>query len=93
MGLPVAVAETPTARPVALRPARLVHKQRAGARVGALNHVPTAAQLLDFLAAARAAGLRMPVIASVVVFTDQRSADVLAALPGLEIALERRRPC
>ncbi len=90
LGLPVAVAETPTARPVALRPARLVHKQRAGARVGALNHVPTAAQLLEFLAAARAAGLRMPVIASVVVFTDQRSADVLAALPGLEIALERR---
>ncbi len=89
-GLPVAVAETPTARPVALRPSRLVHKQRAGARVGALNHVPTTVQLLEFLAAARAAGLRMPVIASVVVFTDQRSADVLAALPGLEIALERR---
>lgn len=89
LGLPVAVAETPTARPVGLRPGRLVHKQRAGARVGALNHVPTAGQLLEFLEAARTAGLRMPVIASVVVFTDRRSADVLAALPGLEIAPER----
>lgn len=89
LGLPVAVAETPTARPVALRPRRLVHKQRAGARVGALNHVPTAGQLLEFLEAARTAGLRIPVIASVVVFTDRRSADALAALPGLEIAPER----
>lgn len=88
-GLPVAVAETPTARPVALRPRRLVHKQRVGAGVAALNHVPTRAQLAQFLDAARAAGLRMPVIASVVVFTDQRSAEVLAALPGLEIAPDR----
>ena len=90
LGLPVAVAETPTARPVALRPRRLVYKQEAGARVGALNHVPGTALLAEFLDAARAAGLRMPVIASVVVFTDQRSADALAALPGLEIAAERR---
>lgn len=87
--LPVAVAETPTARPTALRPRRLVHKQRAGALVGALNHVPRPAQLVDFLDAARAAGLRMPVVASVVVFTDRRSAEVLSALPGLEIAPER----
>ncbi len=86
LGLPVAVAETPTARPVALRPRRLVHKQQVGAQVGALNHVPTTAQLVDFLDAARAAGLTMPVIASVAVFTDQRSAAVLAGLPGLVIA-------
>jgi 5,10-methylenetetrahydrofolate reductase len=85
-GLPVAVAETPTARPVAVRPHRLVHKERVGARVGVLNHVPTIAQLVEFLDESRAAGLRMPVVASVVVFTDQRSADVLAALPGLTIA-------
>lgn len=86
LGLPVAVAETPTAHPVALRPRRLVHKQQVGAQVGALNHVPTTAQLADFLDAARAAGLTMPVIASVAVFTDQRSAAVLAGLPGLVIA-------
>lgn len=89
LGLPVAVAETPTARPVALRPRRLVQKQQVGARVGALNHVPTSAQLVEFLDAARVAGLTMPVIASVVVFTDHRSAAVLTALPGLEIGPHR----
>ena len=89
LGLPVAVVETPTARPLVIRPARLVHKQRVGARFGALNHVPTVAQLAEFVEAAMAAGLHMPVIASVVVFTDQRSASVLTALPGLEIAPEQ----
>jgi 5,10-methylenetetrahydrofolate reductase len=88
-GLCAAVAETPAARPVDLRPLRLVHKQRVGARVGVLNHVATATELRRFLDAAQAAGLRMPVIASVVVFTDHRSAAVLAALPGLQIAPER----
>ena len=83
LGLTVAVAETPTAPPVALRPRRLVHKQQVSARVGALNHVPTTAQLVQFLSAARVAGLRMPVIASVAVFTDQRSAAVLLIALGL----------
>jgi 5,10-methylenetetrahydrofolate reductase len=85
LGLPVAVAETPTARPTALRPGRLVHKQRMGAGAGVLNHVPTERQLAEFVDAARVAGLRMPVIASVAVFTDERSAAVLTALPGLSI--------
>ncbi|MEW1953762.1 methylenetetrahydrofolate reductase C-terminal domain-containing protein [Terrabacter sp. NPDC080008] len=89
LGLPVAVAETPTARPVELRPRRLVRKQQVGARVGVLNHVPVRAQLAGFVAAAHEVGLRMPLVGSVVVFTDQRSADVLAALPGLRIAPER----
>ena len=89
IGLPVAVPETPTARPVDLRPGRLVHKQRVGAGVGVLNHVPVEAQLVEFLDAARAAGLTMPVVASVVVFTDDRSASALTALPGLRIAPDR----
>ena len=89
LGLPVAVAETPTARPVQARPGRLVHKQRVGATVGVLNHVPNAAQVSEFLQAARMAGLRMPVVASVVVVTDQLSAAALAALPGLDIAPDR----
>ena len=89
LGLPVGVAETPTARPHQLRPRRLVVKQHAGAAVGVLNHVPTANQVSDFVAAARAAGLTIPVIASVAVFTDQRSAAVLDALPGLEIDASR----
>lgn len=57
--------------------------------MGALNHVPSVQQLTDFLDAARAAGLTMPLIGSVIVFTDERSAAVLNALPGLEIGADR----
>jgi len=84
-GLPVAVAETPNAPPLRLRPERLVRKQQAGAGVGVLNHVRTAGQVAEFVAAARGLGLTMPVVASVAVYTDERSAAVLTALPGLEI--------
>ena len=84
-GLPVAVAETPNAPPLRLRPERLVRKQQAGAGVGVLNHVRTAGQVAAFLAAARGFGLTMPVVASVAVYTDERSAAVLTGLPGLEI--------
>ena len=83
--LPVAVVESPRAHPVALRPERLVRKQRLGARVAVLNHVPGAAVLAGFLQAAREAGLRIPVVASVAVFTDQASAAALVGLPGLEV--------
>ena len=89
LGLPVAVAETPTAPPVEFRPRRLVHKQRAGAAAGVLNHVPTLAQVTAFLDAARSAGLTMPVVASAALFTDERSAAVLSALPGLELVPSR----
>ncbi len=85
IGLPVAVAETPTAPPLHLRPARLVEKQRAGARIGVLNHVRSAAAVQRFLEQAVEAGLTIPVVASVAVFTDQRSAAVLTALPGLDL--------
>jgi methylenetetrahydrofolate reductase (NADPH) len=85
IGLPVAVAETPTAPPVGLRPARLVAKQQAGAGLAVLNHVRSAAEVDRFLTAARAAGLVIPVVAAVAVYTDPRSAAVLTALPGLEI--------
>lgn len=85
LGLPVAVAETPTAPPVGLRPARLVQKQRAGAGVAVLNHVSSPAAVARFLSTARGAGLTIPVVASVAVYTDARSAAVLTGLPGLEI--------
>jgi 5,10-methylenetetrahydrofolate reductase len=85
LGLPVAVAETPNAPPLRLRPERLVRKQQAGAGAAVLNHVRTAAQVAEFLAAAQALGLTLPVVASVAVYTDGRSAGVLTALPGLEI--------
>ncbi len=77
IGVPVAVPETPTAPPVALRPARLVQKQRAGAGIAVLNHVGSATQVAAFMAAARQAGLTIPVVASVAVYTDARSAGVL----------------
>lgn len=85
LGLPAAVPETPTAPPVELRPRRLVHKQRAGAGAAVLNHVTRIEDVRTFVGAARALGLTMPVVASVPVFTDARSAAALAALPGLEI--------
>jgi 5,10-methylenetetrahydrofolate reductase len=85
VGVGVAVAETPTARPTGLRPARLVLKQRAGAQVAVLNHVPSAAEVATFVVAARGQGLTIPVVAAVAVFTDAPSAAVLTALPGLQI--------
>lgn len=85
LGLPVAVPETPTAPPVRLRPERLIRKQQAGAGVAVLNHVRSAAVVDAFLTAARALGLTIPVVAAVAVYTDQRSAAVLSALPGMEI--------
>lgn len=85
IGLQAAVAETPSAPPRELRPRRLVDKQRAGASVGVLNHVGGAADVTRFLRAARGAGLTMPVIASVAVYTDVVSASVLQSLPGLHL--------
>lgn len=80
-----AVVETPTAPPHAVRPLRLVEKQRAGAGVAILNHVGAATELRRFMSAARAAGLAMPVIASVPVYTDPASAAALQGLPGLDL--------
>ncbi|MBO0678711.1 methylenetetrahydrofolate reductase C-terminal domain-containing protein [Mycolicibacterium sp. S2-37] len=85
VGMVPAVPETPTAPPVAGRPARLVEKQRAGAAMAVLNHVPYPGMVADFIAGARAAGLSIPVIAAAAVFTDVVSAAVLQGLPGLEL--------
>ena len=84
-GLAVAVPETPAAAPTALRPARLVEKQRAGAQVAVLNHVRTAAEVSDFVRRSRDLGLTIPVIAAVTVYTDAMSAHALRGLPGLEL--------
>ena len=83
-GLAAAVPETPAAPPRDRRPFRLLQKQRAGAAVAVLNHaaVDTVA---SFMAAALAGGLTIPVIAAVAVYTDELSATVLSALPGLEL--------
>jgi 5,10-methylenetetrahydrofolate reductase len=84
-GLPAAVAVAPAAPPADLRPAALAQKQRAGASLAVANHVGSPAELDAFLAAARDAGADLPVIAGVAVYTDERSAAVLAAFPGLAL--------
>jgi methylenetetrahydrofolate reductase (NADPH) len=85
VGMSPAVPETPTAPPVSRRPARLVEKQRAGAAMAVLNHVPYPDMVAGFMAGARTAGLSIPVIAAAAVFTDVVSAAVLQGLPGLEL--------
>jgi 5,10-methylenetetrahydrofolate reductase len=85
LGMIAAVPETPTAPPVSGRPLRLVQKQRAGAGLAVLNHVSTPAMVADFMAAARRAGLTIPVVAAVAVLTDEVSAAVLQGLPGLAL--------
>jgi methylenetetrahydrofolate reductase (NADPH) len=85
VGVIPAVPETPTAPPVHARPARLVEKQRAGAGLAVLNHVPFPDMIAEFVKTARSAGLSIPVIAAVAVFTDSVSAAVLQGLPGLEL--------
>ncbi|HEX4830953.1 MAG TPA: hypothetical protein VH478_07665 [Trebonia sp.] len=83
-GLPAAVPETPAAPPRALRAARLAQKQRAGAAAAVLNHAALET-VTAFMAGAAEAGVTIPVIAGVAVFTDEPSAAVLNALPGLEL--------
>ncbi|PVZ14191.1 methylenetetrahydrofolate reductase C-terminal domain-containing protein [Actinomycetospora cinnamomea] len=87
-GLPAAVAVAPAAPPAALRPAALAEKQRAGACLAVANHVGSPHALASFLDAARAAGADLPVVAGVAVYTDERSAAVLAAFPGLALDAE-----
>jgi methylenetetrahydrofolate reductase (NADPH) len=84
VGVAAAVAETPTAPPRQLRGFRLFQKQRAGAAVAVLNHA-SVTSVAGFMAAAAQAGVTIPVIAAVAVFTDELSATVLSALPGLEL--------
>jgi 5,10-methylenetetrahydrofolate reductase len=85
-GLVAAVPETPSAPPRELRPHRLVQKQDAGASVAVLNHVERVEDVAAFMRSAHAAGLHIPVIASVVVYTDAVSAAVLQGLPGIELS-------
>jgi 5,10-methylenetetrahydrofolate reductase len=84
-GRPVAVAESPEAPPVDLRPARVAQKQRAGAQLCVLNHVSGPARVAEFVAAARAAGATLPFLAGVAVYTDEPSARVLQRFPGLHL--------
>lgn len=84
-GLSAAVPESPEAPPTHLRPARVALKQRAGAAVCVLNHVSSPERVAAFVGAARAAGATLPFVAAVAVYTDERSARVLQAFPGLHL--------
>jgi 5,10-methylenetetrahydrofolate reductase len=84
-GLVASVPEAPEAPPAGLRPSRVAQKQRAGARLCVLNHV-SAPQAVDrFVTDARRAGATLPFVAGVAVYTDERSARVLQAFPGLHL--------
>lgn len=85
LGVIAAVPETPTAPPLHARPVRLVYKQQAGASLAVLNHVPRPAAVAEFVREARSAGLSIPVLAAVAVFTDVVSAAILQGLPGLHV--------
>ena len=84
IGLPAAVPETPGSPPRHQRAFRLVQKQRAGRR-GRGPQSRRAGTVAAFMAAAARAGVTIPVIAAVAVFTDAPSAAVLSGLPGLEL--------
>lgn len=84
-GLDASVAATPVAPPIDLRAARIVEKERAGATLCFVNHSGGPAAVAQFVAASREAGATIPFIACVPVFTDQTSAAVLAAFPGLSL--------
>lgn len=84
-GVLTAVAESPDAPPRSHRAHRLLAKQAAGARLCILNHVSSVASLTGFAAQARDLGVTLPLVASVAVYTDDRSARVLDAFPGLAL--------
>jgi 5,10-methylenetetrahydrofolate reductase len=84
-GLVASVPEAPEAPPVGLRAARVAQKQRAGARLCVLNHMSSPAAVARFVAEARRAGATLPFVAGVAVYTDERSARVLQAFPGLHL--------
>jgi methylenetetrahydrofolate reductase (NADPH) len=53
--------------------------------------VPYPATVAAFVSAARAAGLTIPVLAAVAVYTDSASAATLEGLPGLELDADSLR--
>jgi methylenetetrahydrofolate reductase (NADPH) len=84
-GLAATVAVAPAAPPTDARAQALAEKQRAGASLVVTNHAPRPDVLAAFLDRARAAGVDLPVIAGVAVYTDEATARGLAALPGLDL--------
>lgn len=82
-GLCTSVAATPAAPPLALRAARIVEKERAGAQLCFVNHAGGVRPVARFVAACRAAGATVGFIPCVAVVTDRESLTVLEQFPGL----------
>ena len=85
-GLTAAVPEAPEAPPTAARPG--AGGSQAAGRCRALRPQPRLRPRPGWrrsCRAALAAGATLPFLASVAVYTDQRSAQVLQALPGLHL--------
>ena len=81
-GLFVAVAEQPSAPPIAYRPARLALKARAGAELGILNLCGDISDIAAFAGALAETDTPIPLIVSVPVITSGSAARRLATLPG-----------
>lgn len=84
-GLAATVALTPAAPPRDTRARGLAEKQRAGAALAVSNHVAAPAVLAGFLREARRHGADLPVLGAVAVYTDEASAALLTAFPGLAL--------
>jgi 5,10-methylenetetrahydrofolate reductase len=79
LGLLTSVAESPSAPPVADRPRRLAEKVRAGAQIAMLQYCGDAADVAAFAAAARAAGVDVPLLPGVPVVVDEEGAELVAS--------------
>ena len=82
-GAIVSTGESPTAPPVADRPARVVAKERAGADIVVLNHAGPTERLVAFADRCADAGAQLTLVAPVPVVTDEHSARALDQFPGL----------
>lgn len=81
-GLFTAVAEQPAAPPLTYRARRLEKKTRAGAGACFLNLCGGVAEVSTFVAAAQAAGVTAPLVASVPILASDEALRRLGALPG-----------
>lgn len=79
----VSVAESPAAEPVAVRPARLIEKLRAGADVCYVDHCGGAAAVRSFVDRVHTQGAAPVFLACVPVVLDRSSARLLAGFPTL----------
>ena len=79
LGLLTSVAESPSAPPVDRRAARLAEKVRAGAQAAMLQYCGEAADVAAFAAAARTAGVDVPLLPGVPVVVDREGADLVAS--------------